>query len=150
MPVTLRNCANAALAVLMAAALPVEFALAQAVVPIRAIRGAQVIGPEDVAIAEDKDAPGAYHDASAVVGQEAKVSLYPGRPILKGQIGAPAIVERNQLVKMIYAEGPLNIATDGRTLDRGGPGDQIRVMNLSSRQVVTGSVAPNGTIRVAR
>lgn len=71
-------------------------------------------------------------------------------PILKGQIGAPAIVERNQLVKMIYAEGPLNIATDGRTLDRGGPGDQIRVMNLSSRQVVTGSVAPNGTIRVAR
>lgn len=141
---------SVALVALMGAAVPLEFAQAQAVVPVRAIRGANMIGPEDVVVSEDKDAPGAYHDVENVVGQEAKVTLYPGRPILKGQIGTPAIIERNQLVKMIFAEGPLNIATEGRALDRGGVGETVRVMNLSSRQVVTGSVEPNGTIRVAR
>ncbi len=141
---------QAVLVVLMSAALPAEFAQAEAVVAVRAIRGSQMIGPEDVAVSEEADAPGAIRDPAAVIGQEAKVTLYPGRPILQGQIGTPAIVERNQLVKMIYSEGPLNIATDGRTLDRAGVGEMVRVMNLTSRQVVTGSVEPDGTIRVAR
>jgi flagellar basal body P-ring formation protein FlgA len=129
---------------------PPGSALAQAVVAIRAIRGTSMIGPEDVEVANESDAPGAFHDVDEVIGREAKVTLYPGRPILKGQIGAPAIVERNAMVKMIYADGSLNIVTDGRVLDRGGIGDLIRVMNLSSRQVVTGSVEPDGTIKVAR
>jgi flagellar basal body P-ring formation protein FlgA len=138
------------LAALLGAAVPPAPAEAQAVVPVRAVRGTHMIGPDDVAIAEDTDAPGAYHDLSEVVGLEAKVTLYPGRPILKGQVGAPAIVERNQLVRMIYAEGPLNIKTEGRVLDRGGVGDTVRVMNLSSRQIVTGDIEPDGTVRVAR
>jgi flagellar basal body P-ring formation protein FlgA len=133
-----------------ATALPAEGVGAQSVVAVRPIRGANMIGPDDVSIAKDKDAPGAYHDLSEVVGMEAKVTLYPNRPILKGQIGSPAIVERNALVKMIYAEGPLNISTEGRVLDRGGVGDMVRVMNLSSRQIVTGEIESNGTIRVAR
>lgn len=145
-----RTTSGLVLTALLAAALPLEWAGAQAVVAVRGIRGTQMIGAEDVAIAEDKDAPGAYHDVSEVVGKEAKATLYPGRPILRGQLGPPAIVERNQLVKMIYAEGPLNISTEGRVLDRGGVGETIRVMNLSSRQVVTGEIEPDGTIRVAR
>ena len=49
---------------------------------------------------------------------------------------------------MIYADGPLRIATEGRALDRAAAGEAVRVMNLASRQTVTGTVAPDGSIEV--
>lgn len=123
--------------------------LAQSVTPTRAIRGQTLIGPDDVALSEEF-VPGAIAEPAAVIGREARVTLYPGRPILTSQVGAPALVERNQLVRMHFASGPLTIATEGRALDRAGVGEPIRVMNLDSRQVVTGSVQADGTIEVGQ
>ncbi|MCB1352115.1 MAG: flagellar basal body P-ring formation protein FlgA [Rhodobacteraceae bacterium] len=139
-----------ATAALAWAALPSEPPSAQAVVPVRAIRGTNIVGAEDVEIAKDKDLPGAIHALEDVVGQEAKVTLYPGRPILRGQVGAPALVERNAVVRMIYEQGPLNITADGRVLDRGGVGETVRVMNLSSRQIVAGTVEADGSVKVEK
>ncbi len=123
--------------------------LAQSVTPTRAIRSQSVIGPDDVALS-DETAPGAIGDIGAVIGREARVTLYPGRPILGGQIGAPALIERNQIVRMNFAQGPLSITTEGRALDRAGVGEMVRVMNMASRQIVTGSVAADGSIEVGR
>ena len=81
---------------------------------------------------------------------EAKVALYPGRPILASQLGAPALVERNAMVRMSYASGPLRIMTEGRALDRAAAGELVRVMNLASKQTVTGVVAADGSIEVGR
>ena len=94
--------------------------------------------------------PGAVGAIEDAVGQEAKVALYPGRPILESQLGAPALVERNAVVRMSYAGGPLRIVTEGRALDRAAAGEPVRVMNLASRQTVTGTVAPDGSIEVER
>jgi flagellar basal body P-ring formation protein FlgA len=47
-----------------------------------------------------------------------------------------------------YAAGPLAITTEGRALARGGAGDVIRVLNLSSRNTVTGRVQPDGAVSV--
>jgi flagella basal body P-ring formation protein FlgA len=67
-----------------------------------------------------------------------------------GQIGPPALVERNSIVRMNYSRGPLRIVTDGRALDRAAVGETVRVMNLSSKQTVTGTVAPDGSIEVGQ
>ena len=75
-------------------------------------------------------------------------SLDALRAILTSQIGAPALVERNQLVRMTYAQGTLSIVTEGRALDRAGAGELVRVMNLASRKTVTGTVAEDGSIEV--
>jgi flagella basal body P-ring formation protein FlgA len=120
---------------------------AQSVTPVRAIRAQTILAAEDLTLAEAA-VPGAIADIAAAVGREARVTLYPGRPILGGQIGAPALVERNQLVRMTYAQGPLSIVTEGRALDRAGAGEPVRVMNLASRQTVTGTVTPDGGIEV--
>ena len=136
----------------LAAALLLAFpALAEAgtVVPVRPIRGQTILAAADLTLAEG-DTPGALASIEAAVGKEAKVTLYTGRPILESQIGAPALVERNQLVRMTYADGPLSITTEGRALDRAGVGEEVRVMNLTSRQVVTGQVTPEGGVRVIR
>ena len=121
---------------------------AQSVTPVRAIRSHTILAADDLTLAEAA-VPGAIAEIAAAVGQEARVTLYPGRPILTSQIGAPALVERNQLVRMILRRsGALSIATEGRALDRAGAGELVRVMNLASRQTVTGTVAADGSIEV--
>jgi len=121
--------------------------LADTVQVVRAVRGQSILGPDDLTIVAG-DVPGAIATVEEAAGKEAKVTLYPGRPILRAQLGAPALVERNALVRMNYARGPLHIVTDGRALDRGGVGEPVRVMNLTSKQTVTGIVAADGSIEV--
>jgi flagella basal body P-ring formation protein FlgA len=82
------------------------------------------------------------------VGMEARVAIYAGRPVRAQDLGAPALVERNQLVPLIYLSGGLAISTEGRALARGAAGEVIRVMNLSSRNTVNGRVGPDGAIYV--
>ena len=89
---------------LFVAVLAAGAVLAQSVTPVRAIRSHTILAAGDLTLAEAA-VPGAVAEIAAAVGQEARVTLYPGRPILAGQIGAPALVERNQLVRMSYMRG---------------------------------------------
>jgi flagella basal body P-ring formation protein FlgA len=58
------------------------------------------------------------------------------------------VVDRNQIIPLAYAAGDLTILTEGRALARGGVGDVIEVMNLSSRNKVLGQIGPDGVVRV--
>ena len=86
--------------------------------------------------------------APVVVGQEARVAIFAGRPIGPSDIGPPALIDRNQIVLLTYRKGAITIVTEGRAMGRGGVGDLVRVMNLASRTTVSGHVAEDGTIRV--
>jgi flagella basal body P-ring formation protein FlgA len=136
-----------ALFVLFVAALAAGAVFAQSVTPVRAIRSQTVLAAEDLALAEEA-VPGALAAIEDAIGLEAKVSLYPGRPILASQLRAPALVERNAVVRMAYRSGPLRIVTEGRALDRAAAGELVRVMNLVSKQTVTGVVTADGSIEV--
>ena len=122
-------------------------AQAEMLVAARTIPAAQVIMAEDL-VRRDGSVAGALADPALVVGMETRVALYPGRPIRAGDIGPPAVVERNQIVLLVYAAGTLTITTEGRALDRAGPGDAIRIMNLASRNTVTATIAEDGTAHV--
>lgn len=126
--------------------LPVA-AFADIVVPTRTIRAKEIIESTDLQV-KSGEAPGAVNDPVDLFGQEAKTALYPGRPILKASVGPPALVDRNDLVTLVFVKGGLSIAVEGRALGRGAAGDRIRVMNLSSRTTVTGKIRPDGQIEV--
>ncbi|MHA6265437.1 flagellar basal body P-ring formation chaperone FlgA [uncultured Aliiroseovarius sp.] len=126
-----------------------SFAVADTVVAARNIRHNTVIAPSDLKLVAT-DMAGGFTSIEDVVGQEARVVLYAGRPVLANDIGPPALVERNQIVSLIYATGPLMILAEGRSLARAGVGDRIRVMNLMSRTTVTGSVAADGSVLVSQ
>lgn len=129
------------------AALIAADAAADIAVPVRTIRPRDVIMAEDVAVKAGSVA-GALSDPAALIGQEARVVLYPGRPVRPGDIGPPAVVGRNDAVVLVYRQGGLHIVTDGRSLGRGAAGDTVRVMNLASRTTVTGQIRPDGSIEV--
>lgn len=126
--------------------LPVS-AMADSVVPTRTIRANAIITEADVTL-NAVDNPNAFSRALDVVGQEARTTLYAGRPILFDDIGPPAVIDRNQIVMLTYTGSGLTIITEGRSLQRGGIGDRIRIMNLDSRATLFGQVQPDGTVRV--
>lgn len=124
-------------------------AMADTVLAARTIRAQTIIGPGDVVV-KSVEVPGAATTPDAVIGKEARVSLYAGRPIRRSDIGQPALVDRNQIVPLVFERNGLRITTEGRSLGRAGAGEPVRVMNLSSRNTVSGRVLPDGRIMVSQ
>lgn len=121
---------------------------ADSLVATRTIRPQSILGPTDIAVTKDSSLPGVLADPAEALGREVRVALYAGRPIRADDLGPPAIIDRNQRVALSYVEGGLAITAEGRALGRGGVGDVIRVMNLSSRATVSGRIDPDGVVRV--
>ncbi len=121
--------------------------LAEIVVPTRTIRAKEVIVASDLEI-KAVEVNGAVHRPEDLIGQEARVALYPGRPIRPADVGPPAIVDRNDLVTLVFDHVALSITAEGRALGRGAAGERIRVMNLASRTTITGVIRPDGQIEV--
>jgi flagella basal body P-ring formation protein FlgA len=120
---------------------------AETVVATRTIRPATVLAPGDVATVEAV-VPGALSDADAAIGLEARTTLFAGRPIRPTDLGPPTLVERNQIVALAFESGGLAIRAEGRALTRGSRGEVVRVLNLASRQTVTGIVRDDGVVVV--
>ncbi len=133
-----------ALLVLCCLAAPVG---AETIVAARTIPAQTVLTFEDLAVKEI-EAAGGIVDPFSLVGKESRVALYAGRPIRAADVMAPAIVERNQLIALIFQTGSLSIRTEGRALDRGGAGDLITVLNLGSRTTVTAQLGADGAAYV--
>ena len=136
-----------ALAVLVLGATAPRALRADSLVATRTLRAQTVLTAADMTLVEAA-IPDALADPALAVGLEARVTLYAGRAIRAADVGPPALVDRNQVVSLIYLAGGLGIVTEGRALARAGAGDAVRVMNLSSRSTVTGRVAPDGTVLV--
>lgn len=134
---------------LVAALLSASAATAETVVATRTIRPQQVLTESDVTL-DQATIAGAHDKIDDVIGQEARVAIYPGRAVMRGTLGRPALVDRNQVVELIFDRNGLVITTEGRALGRGGVGERIRVMNLSSRTTLFGTVAPNGSVIVSQ
>lgn len=120
----------------------------ETILAARTIRAQTIIGPLDITLTNHV-VPGGISDLDQVIGMESRVALYAGRPIRQGDIGPPALVDRNQIILLIFAAPGVSISTEGRALARGGVGDRIRVMNLSSRSTVFGVVQADGSVQVS-
>ncbi|MBV7395343.1 flagellar basal body P-ring formation chaperone FlgA [Mameliella sediminis] len=122
-------------------------ATADAVIATQTIRPQQIITADAVRL-DPGNVTGAHTLLDAVIGQEARTAIYPGRAVMRGAVGAPALVDRNQAVELVYAHGGLRIKAEGRALGRGAAGERIRVMNVDSRTVLFGTITSNGSILV--
>lgn len=122
-------------------------AWAETLIVQRLVRPNSVIAPGDVT-PSSVEVPGALGSVGEAVGLEARVTLYPGRPVLASHVGPAALIERNQPVTVVYRQGGLTITAEARALSRGAMGDTVRVMNLASRNTVSGRVLEDGRVEV--
>jgi flagella basal body P-ring formation protein FlgA len=121
--------------------------LAESLIAARVIRPNAIIEHQDIAIA-DNAIPGALSSDANIVGMEATVTLYPGRPILASQIRERALIERNQVVRLLYRQGGLTIEIEARALSRAAAGETVRMMNLESKNTISGRVMSDGSVQV--
>ena len=121
--------------------------MADSVVATRTIQAQSMVNTDDVMLVSAV-IPNALSRVDAAIGLEARVTIYAGHPVLAIDLGAPAIIDRNQIVSLAYQSGTIAILTEGRALARGRAGDVIRVMNLASRSTVSGKISADGTVLV--
>ena len=132
----MRGLAVLAIALAAPAATAADVILAARTIPANSVIASQdiVVKPGDIA--------GVAALPADVIGKETRVAVYAGRPLRLADIGPPAVIERNQIVPLIYEQAGLRIVAEGRSLSRAGAGERVRVMNLSSRSTVTGRSPP--------
>ena len=74
---------------------------AETLIAARTIRSQSVLTPDDVVVA-DHDTPGALRDPADAVGLETRVVLYAGRPVRAADIGPVTLIDRNQVIPLIF------------------------------------------------
>ncbi len=141
----MRSLALAAL--LLLPALP---ALATTVEATRTLRSGTVVSASDVRLSPDEPRRTEIGTLDEAVGMEVRSSIRAGRKLRRSDLRIPLLVKRNQLVDIVYRSGSLVIRGEGRALRDGGEGEAVRVMNLDSRNIVTGRVMAHGIVEVSR
>lgn len=113
----------------------------------RTLRPQTVLQAQDL-VRSNATVAGAVSDPLAAIGLETRIAIYAGRPVMRADLAAPAVVDRNDLVEIRYETNALRITDEGRALARAGLGERIRVMSLRSRSMLVGTVTGPGQVRV--
>jgi flagella basal body P-ring formation protein FlgA len=81
--------------------------------------------------------------AVSVVGLMLRVPVAADAPVPLSALTRPEAVRRNDAVEILYRRPGLVIRTQGRSLGTAALGEPVRVLNLSSREPVSGiAIAP--------
>jgi len=123
-----------------------------AVVPQRTIYPGEEIVADLVRVVEvtNPNLRGGYAAiTSEVLGMVTTRTLLPGRTIPVAALREAWIVVRGKTVPMIFSGGGLTITAVGTPLENAAVGDFIRVRNIETGVIVSGTVMDNGTIQVA-
>lgn len=91
---------------------------------------------------------GALEDPSPLMGMRAVRTLQAGTVLRADQFKPEPILRKGQKVEILLEKGGLKIVAPGEALEEGGAGQKIRVLNLSSKQVVLARVEHAGGVRV--
>ena len=124
-----------------------------ALVPERTIYPGETITSEmvrSVDITNPNLATGFAADVGEIDGMVATRTLLPGRTIPVASLREAWAVERGSYVTIFFSEGGLTISAPGTPLQNASVGELIRVRNVDSGVIVSGTVMQNGTIRVVR
>jgi flagella basal body P-ring formation protein FlgA len=86
-------------------------------------------------------------EADAIIGQIARRRLAAGVPLQLRQFQIKPLVERGQQVVVEARGSNFRVSREGKALDSGGLGEQVRVQ-FSNRDVINGSVVGKGRLAV--
>ncbi|MER9135848.1 flagellar basal body P-ring formation chaperone FlgA [Mesorhizobium sp. M0830] len=87
--------------------------------------------------------------AEELDGKVAKRTLLPGRYIPSTAIREAWLVEQGASVQVFFIAGGLTISATAVTLQPGAAGDLVKVRNVDSGKILSGTVMTDGTIQVS-
>ncbi|NGO55372.1 flagellar basal body P-ring formation chaperone FlgA [Allomesorhizobium camelthorni] len=136
---------------LVSGALP---ALAQetVLIPNRVVYPGETVSADalkEVTLKPGKQAPEAVAVTLAELeGKVAKRTLLTGRYIPLSSLREAYLVEQGAAVEVVFVSGALTISASAVTLEPGSAGDLVKVRNIDSGKILSGTVMADGSIRV--
>lgn len=109
----------------------------------RRIGSGEVISASDITwmeVEQSRLRDDAVTAENQLVGQAARRTITPDRPIRLSEIERPAAVKRNQVVTLLFRRPGIEIRAEGKASQDGGIGDTITVTNTDSGVEVRGKV----------
>jgi len=86
--------------------------------------------------------------ADELDGKVARRTLLPGRYIPVNSVREAWLVEQGAAVQAVFIAGGLTISATAVTLQPGAAGDRVKVRNVDTGKVFSGTVMADGSIRV--
>lgn len=86
--------------------------------------------------------------SQSIVGLEVKQSIYAGRAVTKRDVGPPSLVKVSTQVEVIWKAPGIELQLNGRALDTGALGDEVRVLNPGTSRTIRGKVIAQGVVEV--
>jgi len=107
----------------------------------------EILKASDLVITRRPKAEGpAITDMRSTLGLAARHELRPGVPLHEADLMKPMIVQRNDVVTIVYRAPGLTLTLRGQAQDTGALGDTINVLNPQSKRVVQGVVSGPGRV----
>lgn len=91
---------------------------------------------------------GYLQNPAEVVGNNLRRPLQAGWVLSGNDIESPRLVKRGETVTLVARLGSIEVRAQGQALSDAGQDESIRVRNLSSKRIIDGRVASDGTVRV--
>lgn len=86
--------------------------------------------------------------ADQALGLAAKRALRPGQPLRAGDLQAPLVLRRGDVVSMVFSAPGIRLTTAARALEDGAVGDTVAISNLRSKRTVYAVVESASLVRV--
>ena len=117
------------------------------------IRKGMVIGARDIDMISIPESD-VRHDmalsADDLIGMTPRRVILPSKTVHMNDLQAPLIVERGDIVTMIFDDGGMRLTAKGKALENGAKGDLVRVSNSSSSRNVEAVVTAQREVLVKK
>lgn len=87
-------------------------------------------------------------DADKLIGQTPRRGIAAMKPIMAGDVQAPLVIKKGDLVTMVLKSPVISLTAQGRAIENGAEGDVVHVMNTSSKQVLEAIVTGPRTVSI--
>ena len=115
-------------------------ALVPTVVTIRDIERGATLTRADVEVVHKSPHPRAHSKPSQVVGKRTRRQLQTGEVVLASWIDVAPLVQRGDHLEAAIQRGGLNVSAPAIAMERGGPGEVIRLKIPTTGRVVQGRI----------
>ncbi|HWL84027.1 MAG TPA: flagellar basal body P-ring formation chaperone FlgA [Roseomonas sp.] len=139
----------AAAALLLAGATPAPALAREVWHAARTLERGDILRPQDLeAMAPRRDNPAFIEAERDLVGQELRRRVRDGMPLRDRDVGEPLAVHSTDMVRVFWKSGGVTLEMEGRAVESGAVGEEIRVHNPGSSRTVRAVVVAEGTAEV--
>jgi flagella basal body P-ring formation protein FlgA len=86
--------------------------------------------------------------SSDIIGLEVKRRIYSGHEVTARDVGPRSAVKASTNVTVLWRSGEMSLELEGRALEAGAIGDEIRVLNPASLRTIRGTVVGDGMVEI--